>query len=70
MSKVDEKSLNEDTIKYPMKKNPEYIETKSKRIQLLIQPSLHAQLKKRACCKETSVNNLIHIILESYFYDE
>lgn len=44
--------------------NPEYIETKSKRLQLLIQPSLHEALKARALSEETSVNNLIHTILE------
>ena len=48
----------------PMKRNPLYIETKSKRIQLLIQPSLHSKLKDIAEQKETSINDLIHTILE------
>jgi predicted HicB family RNase H-like nuclease len=48
----------------PMKRNPLYIETKSKRIQLLIQPSLHGKLKDMALEKETSLNDLIHTILE------
>jgi len=49
----------------PMKRNPLYIETKSKRIQLLIQPSLHSKLKEISKQKETSLNDLIHTILEN-----
>jgi macrodomain Ter protein organizer (MatP/YcbG family) len=49
----------------PMKRNPLYIETKSKRIQLLIQPSLHSKLKKISERKGTSLNDLIHTILEN-----
>jgi len=49
----------------PMKRNPLYIETKSRRIQLLIQPSLHSKLKKISEQKGTSLNNLIHTILEN-----
>lgn len=48
----------------PMKRNPLYIETKSKRIQLLIQPSLHSKLKEICEQEETSLNDLIHTILE------
>lgn len=44
--------------------NPLYVETKSKRLQLLVQPSLHEKLKKRAEREHTSVNDLIHTILE------
>lgn len=45
------------------KLNPLYVETKSKRIQLLIQPSLHDKLKSKAQTEGTSVNDLIHTIL-------
>jgi predicted HicB family RNase H-like nuclease len=48
----------------PKKRNPLYIETKSKRIQILMQPSLHNKLKTIATQKETSLNDLIHTILE------
>jgi len=48
----------------PMKRNPLYIETKSKRVQLLLQPSLHGKLKDMAKQQETSLNDLIHTILE------
>jgi hypothetical protein len=50
----------------PMKRNPLYIETKSKRIQLLLQPSLHSKIKKISQQKETSINDLIHTILDQY----
>lgn len=46
------------------KLNPLYVETKSRRLQLLIQPSLHEKLKKRAEREHTSVNDLIHTILQ------
>lgn len=44
--------------------NPLYIETKSKRLQLLIQPSLHEKLKRKAQVENTSVNNLVNSILQ------
>lgn len=39
-------------------------ESKSKRLQLLIKPSLHSLLKDEADQQRTSVNNLINEILE------
>lgn len=48
------------------KLNPLYIETKSRRLQLLMQPSLHAKLKDMAEDKKMSVNDLIHTALEEY----
>jgi len=50
----------------PMKRNPLYIETRSRRLNLLIQPSLHNRIKELASVKEKSVNDLIHAILEEY----
>ncbi|MFI3271678.1 MAG: hypothetical protein R3Y11_06210 [Pseudomonadota bacterium] len=47
-----------------------YVETKSKRVQLLIKPSLHAQLKKMASKKKTSFNDLVHTILENSFQND
>ena len=46
------------------KVNPLYIETKSKRLKLLIQPSLLNKLKERAKAEKRSVNDLVHSILE------
>ena len=43
--------------------NPLYVETKSKRLQLLIQPSLHEKLKAEAAKKNTSVNDVVNQIL-------
>lgn len=50
----------------PMKKNPEFIETKSKRVQMLIQPSLYNEIKKEAKRKRVSVNEMMHEILKSH----
>jgi len=44
--------------------NPLYIETKSKRLQLLVQPSLLDKLKGKAKAEGRSVNDLVHSILE------
>ena len=50
----------------PMKRNPEFIEVKSKRLQLLMQPSLHSAIKTLADKEELSVNEKIHSILKDY----
>jgi hypothetical protein len=41
-----------------------YIETRSKRLQLLLQPSLLEKIRKRADREQRSVNDLVHTILE------
>ena len=46
------------------KLNPLYIETKSKRLQLVLQPSLLARVKERAKGQGLSVNEYIHRILD------
>lgn len=48
----------------PMKPNPAYIETRSRRVQLLMQPSLHKKLKAMAAENEISFNDLVHNLLE------
>ena len=53
-------------IEVPMKRNPEYIETKSKRVQMLMQPSLHTALKHLAAKQGISVNEAMHEILKQY----
>ena len=50
--------------------NPLYIENKSKRLQLLVQPSLKAKLKEKAKQEGTSVNDLVHSILEEALTEE
>jgi hypothetical protein len=47
------------------KLNPLYIEIKSHRLQLLIQPSLHTRIKERATKDGVSVNKLVNSFLES-----
>ena len=45
--------------------NPLYIETRSKRLQLLMQPSLYDQIKAKADSEGCSVNDWIHRVLEN-----
>jgi hypothetical protein len=52
------------------KRNPLYVETKSKRLQLLIQPSLYEKLKTRATEENTSVNGIVNTILLDAFTEE
>lgn len=47
------------------KVNPLYVETKSRRLQLLVQPSLYDAIKARATAEGQSVNELVHSILEA-----
>jgi predicted HicB family RNase H-like nuclease len=66
IEKVEETATEKKTpAKAPegYKLNPLYIETKSKRLQLLIQPSTHEKLKNRAKAEGTSVNDLVNSIL-------
>lgn len=51
---------------HPMKPNPLYVETKSRRLNLLIQPSLHDRIKAVARERGASVNDTIHQILQEY----
>ena len=46
------------------KLNPMYLEKKSRRFQLLMQPSLYKKLRARAYEGGISINELIHSILE------
>ena len=47
------------------KVNPFYIETKTRRVQLLLQPSLYEKIKARAETEDISVNELVHYLLEN-----
>lgn len=59
-----ERSYISDSV--PMKLNPRYIETKSKRLQLLLQPSLYNKLKGMAGDQAISLNELINIALKDF----
>ena len=64
ISNQDTEQPKKETAPEGYKVNPEYIEKKSRRVQLLMQPSLYDLLKTRAVEEGTSVNNLIHELLE------
>ena len=65
-AKLDPKPLNKVSNGVPMKKNPEYLETKSKRVQMLMQPSLYNSIKEKAEQSGISVNEMMHEILKSH----
>lgn len=44
--------------------NPLYVETKTKRLQLVLQPSLFDRVKKAAAGSGLSVNEYVHRILD------
>ena len=48
------------------KVNPEFIEIKSKRVQLVLQPSLYNEAKESAIAAGISFNELVHLALRSY----
>ena len=48
------------------KANPEYIETKSKRVQLLVQPSIYEAVKRKAQDEGISTNEAINEALREY----
>jgi hypothetical protein len=52
------------------KVNPEYIEKKTRRVQLLMRPSLYEQVKARADADGYSVNEYIHTMLEQAIEEE
>lgn len=52
------------------KLNPLYVETKSKRLQLVLQPSLLARVKERAGEQGLSVNEYVHRILDEATREE
>ena len=66
---IEEELEAKESNGVPMKKNPEFIETKSKRVQMLMQPSLHIALKQVAAKQGISVNEAMHEILKQYVDD-
>jgi len=50
----------------PMKPDYHYVETKSKRLNLLVQPRVYAKIKGAADRRGESVNELIHSLLEAF----
>ena len=52
------------------KLNPLYVETKSKRLQLVLQPSVLERVKARAKAKGLSINEYCHQILDEATREE
>jgi hypothetical protein len=52
-------------FKIPMKPDYRFVETKSKRLNLLVQPSVYAKIKAAADQRRESVNEFIHSLLEA-----
>lgn len=65
---TEEREADATTVTAPApegyKVNPLYIEKRSKRLQLLVQPSLYDKIKAQADGEDCSVNDLIHRVLE------
>ncbi len=67
LSTADPAEATQETApQYPMKRNPLYIETKSRRLQLLLQPSLYNKIKAQADEQSKSINEIIHSILDEH----
>ena len=63
LSQEEEQAEEQVEIRPPyQRKSREY---KTRRLQLLMKPSLHDALKERADEEDTSVNDLIHSLLEA-----
>lgn len=60
----EEEKPQKEELPKGYKISPVYIETKSRRLQLLLKPSIFKKLKQTADKKHTSVNDLVNSILE------
>lgn len=67
-----EQATQQPTEKAPegYKRNPLYVETKSRRLQLVLQPSLYERVKSRAKASELSVNEYVHQLLDEATREE
>lgn len=57
--------INLETPPKGYKKNPLYVETKSKRVQLILQPSLHKKIKIASKKVGLSLNEYAHRVFEA-----
>ena len=78
MTPVEEEEATVDVVK-PVKRSeapegykvkPEFIETKSKRVQLLLQPSTVEAIKSLASKKGLSMNEAINEAIQEYLHNE
>lgn len=61
--------VSRENVPKGYKLNPLYIETKTRRTQLLLQPSLYEKLKAAAEANGDSFNNYVHTLLERAMED-
>lgn len=64
ISQPDEDTKPVIEPKQGYKLNPLYIETKTRRLQLIVKPSVYEKIKAKATQKKVSVNEYIHQLLE------
>lgn len=57
-------SAVEEVRKFPSQQKNGYVEIKSRRLQLILKPSLFGRVKKAASKKRISVNEYVHRILD------
>lgn len=68
--KLTIRSVQKHTVPEGYKLNPEYIETKSKRVQLLLQPSTVEAIKSLASKRGLSMNEAINEAIQEYLHKE
>lgn len=62
--KTTPQAAREEKIPDGYKLNPEYIEKRTRRVQIILQPSIYKAAKKIADKRKVSFNDLIHSLLE------
>ena len=68
--KADDLPYNvKETFTYKGAEIPKYIEKKTKRVQLVLQPSLYKRMQKAAKHQKISFNELAHQVFEKYATD-
>lgn len=68
--KLTIRSVQKHTAPEGYKLNPEYIETKSKRVQLLLQPSTVKAIKSLSSKRGLSMNEAINEAIQEYLHKE
>lgn len=62
--KTTPQAAREEEIPDGYKLNPEYIEKRTRRVQIILQPSIYKAAKKIADKRKVSFNDLVHNLLE------
>lgn len=60
----DEKTTAQDTVPDGYKLNPLFIEKRTKRLQLVLQPSLYDRIREKSAAEGISINEYCHRVLE------